>query len=416
MKRMKNIYGLIVLVVCLLIGINISSHKVSAGIGVSTESDGINVGEFYFDSRINYDFDGEESLFIDLDYAETPSIMIAGQRIKDSYIEKTEFGLIISKKAFSKLIAGSYEMEITNSKNSVYRIQLLFSKASKVAAGNSKDKDLGLYYYDSKKHPEYYEIELKTKGFSSFYLMTYLGGMGISEDFTYDGETLRVYSKRYSGKISGAFELSCYDEKNDKHTVYTFIINEKSVKHPYSTKAIYSTKNVSIGNKYRLNNGASKLKISTDYLTTDASIATVSKSGVITVKKKGKVYVSAFVKSEGCWVEHKILLTAKKGSTTGKTYNLTSIALKNKLPTITMNKDIYVGSKMKVYTEMDDIKYSTKNKKVAYINKKGYIVGKSNGKTTVSSTINTELYDWKTGDINTTKLVKVDFNIKVIKK
>lgn len=421
----KLFYGLVIFVI-LIIGIMFDNHNVYAAIsGVDTESDGINVGEFYFDESKRYDFDNEDKLkiYLDIDSSLSASkvsdVKIAGKSINDKYINIMDDTLEISNEALTNYVAGSYELGIYSSKNSVYRIQLLLDKESKTSAKKNKDTDLGHFYYDSKKHPDYYELKLETKGYSSFYLMTYMSGMGISEDFTYDGETLRIYSKRYEGKISGAFELSCYDSNNDEYITYTFILNEISVKHPYSTNAVFSTKNVTVGNKYSLNSGASKLKgITTDYLTTDSSIATVSKSGIITVKKEGKVYVSAFVNNDGYWIEHKILLVAKKGNKTGKTYNFTKLTMKNNIPTITLSKDLYVNSKMQISDKIHDdnlVKFSTKNKKIAYL-KDGYIIGKSIGKTTVSSIVSTVLYDWETGDETTIKLAKFDFNITVLKK
>lgn len=412
---MKKIKGLLI-ICCLLL--SIMNYKLSAA-SVDTESDGIFQDESkYFNTMLTYDYDYEEklSIYMDNNYsnAKISSVKIADKVIDKKYITRDEYGdIIILRKAFDKLNAGSYNLEIIFNKKDIYRIQLLLFKTPSKAANKKETKFLGTYYYDAKDHPDYFEIKINAKGYSRYYLMTYYGGLKIIEEFTYDGDTLRIYSNRYNGKISGEFELL-----GDENIICSFQLIEKSQKHPRAISTIYSTKTVSVGNKYQLFSGASKIKNinNIDFATTDSSIAKVSDKGLITVLKEGKVYISAFVYSNGYWIEHKILLTAQKGSSKGKTYNLTSISMENGIPVVSMSKEINIGKKMQIYTNSYDFKNSInsiKDKKIAVVNKDGYIEGKSKGKTTVTTIVNTEVLNYETGEYVNTKLAKFVFNITV---
>jgi len=412
---MKKIIRFIIFNLFILIGFGFFGGRAYA-VGFDNDSDGLTSGDTYFDERFVYYYD--EDVFLisgDEKYktTEISSVKLAGKTIDSKYIKNEDDCIMISKEAFSKLSAGSYEMDVVYNNNDVYRVQVILIKTPEKRASNRESKFLGTFFYDAKNYPDYYEFKLDAKGYSSYYLMSISNGWTSLKEYTYDGKTLRIYSKEYGGKISGYFELNC-DFNADDSVTYSFYVIEKSQKHPNAEIVVYSEKTVYVGNKYQLLSGASKLKsINTSYITTDSSIATISDKGLVTVLKEGKVYISAFIYFKDRWIEHKILLTAKKGTTKNKTFTLSKLTMEDNIPTISMSKDLSVGKKMQIFKDSYGMKNTISDKNVVSVNKNGYIVGKSKGKATVTTLVNPETIDYETYEYKKIKLAKFVFNITI---
>ena len=132
------------------------------------------------------------------------------------------------------------------------------------------------------------------------------------------------------------------------------------------------------------------------YKSSKKKVAKINKKGVITAKKKGKCVVKAFVIQNGSYYKVKVNLTVKKSV---KNYNLKKKAISKKvkggkLPEFNVYKRVYKNKKatLKFNSVAKDakIKYSSKNKKIATVKKKGkkcVILGKKQGFTIVTAKI-----------------------------
>ena len=122
------------------------------------------------------------------------------------------------------------------------------------------------------------------------------------------------------------------------------------------------------------------------YSSSKKNIATVSKKGVITAKKKGKTVISIKYKGK----TKKITLTVNNPKVTVKANNKSVSKLSMKVGAKS-NLTMYVGYKnsgAKKYTTkkiaLKNLAFSSSNKKVATVNKSGRITAKKAGKTTIT--------------------------------
>lgn len=132
------------------------------------------------------------------------------------------------------------------------------------------------------------------------------------------------------------------------------------------------------------------------YKSSKKKVAKINKKGVITAKKKGKCVVKAFVIQNGSYYKVKVNLTVKKRV---KNYNLKKKAISKKvkggkLPEFNVYKRVYKNKKATLkfnsVAKKAKIKYTSKNKKIATVKKKGkkcVILGKKQGFTIVTAKI-----------------------------
>ncbi len=240
------------------------------------------------------------------------------------------------------------------------------------------------------------------------------GSYNINED------SITIKSSAFSGfKADTVHPVQIVFKDGSKHSFNVRIIeyDEKTV--IKKVPILKLNKKLGIKQKFTLNIVGINKTAKKIYKSSNKKIATINSKGVITGKKKGKCKITAYIIQNGSYYKVKVNLTVKKNI---KNYNLKPAALSKKmkggqLPEFNVYKRVFKGKKTKLkFTNVEKkakISYTSKNKKIAKVTKKGVITGKKKGVTVVTAKIT------QNGKTYVTRVfVRVDDNttLKNIKK
>ncbi len=205
-----------------------------------------------------------------------------------------------------------------------------------------------------------------------------------SSKYTIDGDTITIDSSVFQKKKAGTTSKVVITYKDgSKRTFNVKIVSYDKTTVVTKVPIFQMQKDLGVGKKFTINLiGMNKYAVKS-FKSSNKKIATVNKNGVITGKKKGKCTITAKIIQKGSYYTVKIKLHVKKSM---KMYNLKKKALQKQegtLPEFNVYKRVVKGKKTKMkFTNVDKnakITYTTSNKKIATVSKKGVIKGKKKG-------------------------------------
>ena len=197
----------------------------------------------------------------------------------------------------------------------------------------------------------------------------------INEGITYSSSNKKIMTVDKNGKISGkalGTATITAKSKNGKTASCKVTVGKKPTSISLNiTSATIGVDEKSLDLNSSVKGGASKLR---QYTSSNTKVATVDASGVVTGKGVGKATITCKTfngKKATCQV------TVGKKPTGIKITNTNKIVQKN-------SKSHRITYALSSGAKSYKVTYSVKNSKIATIDSKGYVTGKSNGKTTVT--------------------------------
>lgn len=232
-------------------------------------------------------------------------------------------------------------------------------------------------------------------------------------NYTVNGDTITIKQSAFSSFSAGTTHpVQIIFKDGSKHSFNVKVIDydEKTV--IKKVPILKMKKNMGKGTKFTLNLVGIDKTAKKIYKSSNKKIATINSKGTITAKKPGKCVITAYVIQKGSYYKVKVNINVKKQRI--KLYNLKKKALSKKsgeLPEFNVYKRVFKGKKTKLkFTSVEKdakITYTTSNKKIATVTKKGVIQGKKKGFAVVTAKIQ------QNGKTYVTRIfVRVDDNTK----
>lgn len=220
------------------------------------------------------------------------------------------------------------------------------------------------------------------------------------EAWTSDGTTLTISNSAMQGKKEGTYPVVVTYKDGSKRTFNIKVVAYDETTVVKKVPTFNMQKDIGVGKKFKLNLVGRDANAVPQFKTSNKKIATVDSKGVIKAKKKGKCTITASVIQNGSYYTVKIKLIVKKSM---KMYNLKNAALVKQqgvLPEFNVYKRVVKGKKTKLkftnVTKDAKVTYTTSNKKVATISKKGVIKGKKKGFAKITAKIEQNGYTYYT--------------------
>lgn len=213
-----------------------------------------------------------------------------------------------------------------------------------------------------------------------------------SGSYTIDKDTITIKSSVFAKYDAGTkHTVTVIGKDGSKHTFTVAVIDYDESTVIKKVPILKMQKNMGVGSKFTINLcGINKTAVK-KYKSSNKKIATINKNGVIKAKKKGKCTITAQVIQNGSYYTVKVKVKVIKKV---KLYNLKKKALSKvsgELPEFNVYKRVFLGKKTKLkFTSVEKdakITYTTSNKKIATVTKKGVIKGKKQGFAVVTAKI-----------------------------
>ncbi len=212
-----------------------------------------------------------------------------------------------------------------------------------------------------------------------------------ANSYVVSGNEMKIKSPVFQDKKEGVYPVVITYTDGSKHTFNVTVVPYNKDTVVTKVPIFHMQKDLGLGKKFKINLvGMTKYSIK-KFKTSNKRIATVDKNGVIKGKKIGKCKITATIIQNGSYYTVKIDLHVKKSM---KMYNLKKRALQKKegnLPEFNVYKRVVKGKKTKMkFTNISKdakVTYTSSNKKVATVSKKGVIKGKKKGFTIVTAKI-----------------------------
>lgn len=213
-----------------------------------------------------------------------------------------------------------------------------------------------------------------------------------SGSYTIDKDTITIKSSVFAKYDAGTkHTVTVIGKDGSKHTFTVAVIDYDESTVIKKVPILKMQKNMGVGSKFTINLcGINKTAVK-KYKSSNKKIATINKNGVIKAKKKGKCTITAQVIQNGSYYTVKVKVKVIKKV---KLYNLKKKALSKvsgELPEFNVYKRVFLGKKTKLkFTSVEKdakITYTSSNKKIATVTKKGVIKGKKQGFAVVTAKI-----------------------------
>ena len=244
----------------------------------------------------------------------------------------------------------------------------------------------------------------------------------IKEDVDFSGNDLVFkpdidFSQDYEVKLEDELLEKDKDYKEDNNSIIInkdvivnkdtgdykieFIQNGSSIIHTIKVKvpSLKIRKLMGRNNKFNLKMLNTNNMKSITWTSKNPKVATVTKKGIIKTKSKiGIATIEADIITKDGY-RFKYIIKVDVREKIKNTYNHSNYNIYDKVnPTVMLDKELHIGKPVKInfnnlYSKAK-IKYYTSNKKVAKVNKNGYLVGKKKGKCNIKVVIKQNNYKY----------------------
>lgn len=244
----------------------------------------------------------------------------------------------------------------------------------------------------------------------------------IKEDVDFSGDDLVFkpdidFSQDYEVKLEDELLEKDKDYKEDNNSIIInkdviinkdtgdykieFIQNSSSIIHTIKVKvpSLKIRKLMGRNNKFNLKMLNTNNMKSITWTSKNPKVATVTKKGIIKTKSKiGIATIEADIITKDGY-RFKYIIKVDVREKIKNTYNHSNYNIYDKVnPTVMLDKELHIGKPVKInfnnlYSKTK-IKYYTSNKKVAKVNKNGYLVGKKKGKCNIKVVIKQNNYKY----------------------